>query len=82
MSYDWLVSIYGGKFVLASAQGIVSFGLAQRYLASAGSAWERAYAYTGIILGRGVRLTYGLSRVPTHPRRSLGRAARGSNLGD
>ena len=30
----------------------------------AGSAWERAYA--GIILGSGVRLTYGLCRVPTH----------------
>ena len=29
----------------------------------AGSAWERAYA--GIILGSGVRLTYGLCRVPT-----------------
>ena len=44
------------------------------------STWERTYA--GIILGDGVWLMYGVPLVLTHPRRSLGQAAWGSNLGD
>ena len=42
-------------------KGILQVGAKVSCLA--GSAWERAYA--GIILGSGVRLTYGLCRVPT-----------------
>ena len=91
----WLVSIYGGKFLLASTRSTCMLArwpdLQERYLeryllgegkvsSSAGSTCERTYA--GIILGNGVRLSYRLSLVLTHPRRSLGQAARGSNLGD
>ena len=71
----WLVSIYGGKFLLVSSPSTcmlftpacpprkVSFLGARKVSGSAGSTWERVYV--GIILGNGVRLTYGVAPVLT-----------------